>query len=66
MSLPPVHVPSPCVNVCQMDPASGFCLGCARTLDEIAGWLEMPPDEKLAILERVAMRKQQLPSNPNP
>ena len=52
----PVHVPSPCVNVCQMDPASGLCLGCLRTLREIADWLEMTPEEKLAVLQRAAQR----------
>lgn len=31
-------VPSPCLSVCQMDPASGLCLGCLRTLEEIARW----------------------------
>ena len=56
MTQPPVHVPSPCVNVCQMDPGSGLCLGCRRTLQEIADWLEMTPEEKLAVLERVAQR----------
>ena len=53
---PLVHVPSPCVNVCQMDPGSGLCLGCRRTLREIADWLEMTPEEKLAVLGRVAQR----------
>jgi hypothetical protein len=47
-----------------MDPQSGFCLGCARTLDEIASWLEMTPDEKLVALERVADRKRQLYQKP--
>jgi uncharacterized protein len=56
MIQPPVHVPSPCVNVCQMDPGSGLCLGCRRTLQEIADWLEMTAEEKLAVLERVAQR----------
>ena len=32
---------SPCVKVCQMDPGSGCCLGCARTLEEIARWGEL-------------------------
>ena len=53
---PALHVLSPCVNVCQMDPDSGLCLGCRRTLREIADWLEMTPDEKRAVLERVAQR----------
>jgi predicted Fe-S protein YdhL (DUF1289 family) len=39
-----------------MDPGSGLCLGCRRTLREIADWLEMAPEEKLAVLERVAQR----------
>jgi predicted Fe-S protein YdhL (DUF1289 family) len=29
---------SPCVNICVVDRDSGLCLGCLRTLDEIAGW----------------------------
>ncbi|MCX2723034.1 DUF1289 domain-containing protein [Roseibium salinum] len=29
---------SPCVNICLIDPETGICTGCLRTLDEIAGW----------------------------
>ena len=29
---------SPCVGICALDPASGWCLGCGRTGDEIASW----------------------------
>jgi predicted Fe-S protein YdhL (DUF1289 family) len=29
---------SPCVGICTMDGALGFCLGCGRTADEIAEW----------------------------
>ncbi len=60
MSLPPVHIPSPCKNVCQIDAGSGLCLGCSRTLREIADWLEMTPQQKLAVLERVAQRSREL------
>jgi predicted Fe-S protein YdhL (DUF1289 family) len=56
MIQPAVQVPSPCVNVCQMDPGSGLCLGCRRTLREIADWLEMSPEDKRAVLERIAQR----------
>jgi predicted Fe-S protein YdhL (DUF1289 family) len=30
--------PSPCVGVCRIDESSGYCLGCARTPQEIASW----------------------------
>jgi len=31
-------VASPCVDICRLD-AEGLCVGCRRTLDEIAEWL---------------------------
>ena len=34
-------VPSPCINVCTVDPASGLCLGCDRTLQDIGDWLNL-------------------------
>ena len=48
---------SPCVAVCQLDPVSGLCLGCWRTMPEIAGWLSMSADEKRQVLVRVAERR---------
>jgi predicted Fe-S protein YdhL (DUF1289 family) len=32
---------SPCVGVCKIDDATGFCLGCARTLTEVAAWTSL-------------------------
>ena len=32
------RVPSPCTSVCRMDAATGWCLGCLRTIDEIIAW----------------------------
>ncbi|MES1975542.1 MAG: DUF1289 domain-containing protein [Pseudomonadota bacterium] len=37
-TVPVRAIESPCVNICVMDEASGLCTGCARTIDEIAGW----------------------------
>lgn len=53
---PPVA--SPCVNVCQVDPRSGLCLGCLRTIDEIAGWLDYSDAEKQRVLERLEERRR--------
>ena len=48
---------SPCVGVCIIDPASGYCLGCARTIPEIAGWLDFSAEEKQRILAALAERQ---------
>lgn len=29
---------SPCINICRMHADTGWCEGCARTIDEIATW----------------------------
>jgi len=34
-------VESPCTSVCTIDSATGLCAGCYRTLDEIAGWIDL-------------------------
>ena len=53
--LPPT---SPCIAVCLMDPVTGFCRGCARTIAEIAGWLSFSVEERRHVLACVAERKQ--------
>ena len=40
-----------------MDAASGLCLGCGRTLDEIAGWAEMSTKERRAVMAILLARK---------
>jgi len=42
-------IPSPCINICQMHAATGWCAGCLRTLDEIAGWSRLDDRQKSAV-----------------
>jgi len=51
---------SPCIKVCQMDPGKGVCLGCCRTLDEIASWAAMPEAERERVLAALPARREQL------
>ncbi len=53
-------VPSPCINVCQVDTEHGWCTGCLRTLEEIANWSQSSDAEKRAVLERLATRRRAL------
>ncbi len=52
-----MSVASPCNKVCVMDPQSGYCRGCQRTLDEIARWSQMSEAEQRAVLEALAARR---------
>ena len=55
--------PSPCISVCQMDAATGYCIGCTRTIDEIRDWIISTPDERHRILARIAERRTKASSN---
>lgn len=52
-------VPSPCISVCRMDPDTGLCQGCFRTLDEIAAWGMADDDARRAIWRALAERARQ-------
>jgi predicted Fe-S protein YdhL (DUF1289 family) len=43
--------------VCRIDEASGLCVGCLRTLDEIAAWSVLDDDEKSAVLAQLPRRR---------
>jgi predicted Fe-S protein YdhL (DUF1289 family) len=58
-------VPSPCVDVCRMDEVSGWCLGCQRTLREIAAWSTLDDDDKRAIWSLLPMRRASLAPQPS-
>jgi len=58
---PGAGVPSPCVDVCRMDAATGWCVGCARTIDEIAAWGQMDDAHKQAVWAALPARRGQLP-----
>ena len=49
--------PSPCTKVCRIDPATGWCLGCRRTLEEIADWAMLSAKSKAAVLAKLEARR---------
>ena len=51
-------IESPCTKVCTVDPASGRCVGCGRSLDEIARWAQMSDAERARIMSELGHRLQ--------
>jgi uncharacterized protein len=43
-------ISSPCIKICAMDAGSRLCMGCGRSLDEIARWGGMSEAERLNIM----------------
>lgn len=44
------EIASPCILVCSIDMATGYCFGCGRTRDEIAGWMNYTANEREEIM----------------
>lgn len=51
-------VPSPCISVCRMDRHTGWCEGCMRTIDEIAGWSAMDDGQKRRVWQLLPQRRE--------
>lgn len=55
-------IASPCIKVCCVEPGSGLCLGCYRTLAEIAQWGRLEPAARERILAELPGRAGRLPA----
>ncbi|WP_346912877.1 DUF1289 domain-containing protein [uncultured Roseibium sp.] len=48
---------SPCTKVCQIDQRTKLCLGCYRTLDEIATWGSMTSEGRERVMSDLDRRR---------
>lgn len=50
---------SPCISICRMDDATGWCEGCLRTIDEIAVWSLLDDEERRQVNAVLSQRRVQ-------
>jgi uncharacterized protein len=60
MDAPPKPIATPCVQVCVVDGESGLCLGCHRTLAEVAGWSKLTDAERASIMAALPARRDRI------
>lgn len=53
------EIESPCIGVCSVDEATGYCYGCYRTIDEIKTWWDMSQGEQKNLLSILEQRQLQ-------
>ncbi|MCU1736170.1 MULTISPECIES: DUF1289 domain-containing protein [Pseudomonas] len=51
-------IDNPCISVCQLN--SEMCLSCGRSKEEIKQWKRMKRPEKMAAVQRAALRLKSL------
>jgi predicted Fe-S protein YdhL (DUF1289 family) len=49
-------IDSPCNDICTIDPESGLCVGCRRSTQEIANWLNYSDKQKKRVLKELKSR----------
>jgi predicted Fe-S protein YdhL (DUF1289 family) len=53
-------IETPCIKVCVVEHRSGLCLGCARTLGEIANWTVFTDGERSRIMAELPQRMESM------
>jgi uncharacterized protein len=53
-----MSISSPCIKVCFVDPDAKLCVGCFRTLPELAQWTNLSDTERAAITEALPERRE--------
>ena len=53
-------IASPCNKICTVDPVSGLCLGCGRTLQEIERWTAYSDTERARVMAELPQRLEKL------
>lgn len=54
------NAPSPCISLCRMNPQTGLCEGCFRTLDEIAQWSTATEEFKRRVWQEIRRRQDEM------
>ena len=54
------EIESPCVKICVVHPEARICTGCYRSIDEIARWSRMTPEERRDIMSALPDRASML------
>ncbi|MGB7889932.1 MAG: DUF1289 domain-containing protein [Xanthobacteraceae bacterium] len=49
-------ISSPCNRICVVHPTARMCIGCGRSLDEIARWIALSEIERSAIMAQLPAR----------
>ncbi len=57
-------IESPCILVCTIDLTTGYCFGCGRTREEIAGWIAMTPHRRREIMDTLPARLEMVERRP--
>ena len=57
-------IESPCILICSIDMTTGYCFGCGRTRDEIAGWIGFSSETRREVMEELPARLETMERRP--
>jgi len=54
------EIQSPCVKLCVVHPEERICVGCLRTMEDIATWSRLTPQARAAVMADLPARAPRL------
>ena len=55
---------SPCILICSIDDATGYCFGCGRTRTEIGVWTSITSEQRRSIMAELPARLETVERKP--
>ena len=59
-----MSIESPCILICSIDLNTGYCFGCGRTRDEIAGWTGYTLETRRQLMAELPARLETVERKP--
>ncbi|WP_422370496.1 DUF1289 domain-containing protein [Hoeflea sp.] len=59
-----MSIQSPCILICSIDMKTGYCFGCGRTRDEIAGWMGYSEQTRSDLMAELPARLETVERKP--
>jgi predicted Fe-S protein YdhL (DUF1289 family) len=59
-----MSIQSPCILICSIDINTGYCFGCGRTRDEIAGWIGFSDQMRSQVMSELPTRLETVERKP--
>lgn len=53
-------IKTPCIKVCAIEAKTGWCLGCGRSLPEIAQWSAIEESQRDSVMDDLPRRIEKL------
>ena len=54
------EIDSPCIKICAIHPTERICVGCYRSIEEVAGWSKLSSEQRSTLMKDLPGRAHRI------